>query len=92
LRDKDLLRDFEEADLEVYNSLQTNLGAALAEVGQLEDTPAMHQLLAHIRAATTQVEERSQGTASRYQASIPGVGQHDHAATAITTPTRPSSP
>jgi hypothetical protein len=39
LRAKDLMRDFERDGLEVYNSPQTNLGAALTALNQLEDTP-----------------------------------------------------
>jgi hypothetical protein len=61
LRARDLLRDFEQDDHEVYNSPQANLGAALAALGQLEDTPAIRCLQAHIRVATAQVEERGSG-------------------------------
>jgi hypothetical protein len=39
----DLLRDFERDGLEVYNSPQTNPGAALAALNQLEDTPAIRR-------------------------------------------------
>jgi hypothetical protein len=39
LRARDLMRDFERDGLEVYNSPQTNLGAALTALNQLEDTP-----------------------------------------------------
>jgi hypothetical protein len=39
LRASDLLREFERDGLEVYNSPKTNLGAALAALNQLEDTP-----------------------------------------------------
>jgi hypothetical protein len=35
---RDLRRDFEQDVREVYNSPQANLGAALAELGQLADT------------------------------------------------------
>jgi uncharacterized membrane protein len=49
---RDLLRDFEKDGHEVYNSPQANLGAALAALGQLEDTPAIRCLQAHIRVAT----------------------------------------
>jgi hypothetical protein len=41
LRARDLLRDFERDGLEVYNSPQTNLGAALAALNHLEDSPAV---------------------------------------------------
>jgi hypothetical protein len=61
LRAKDLLRDFEQDGHEVYNSPQANLGAALAVLGHLEDTPAKRCLQAHIRVATAQVEERGPG-------------------------------
>jgi hypothetical protein len=37
------------------------MGAALAALGQLEDTPVIRRLQAHIRVATTQVEERDPG-------------------------------
>jgi hypothetical protein len=43
------------------NSPQANLGAALAALGQLEDTPAIRRLQAHIRVTTAQVEERGPG-------------------------------
>jgi hypothetical protein len=39
LRARDLLRDFERDGLEVYNSPQTNLGATLAALNHLEDSP-----------------------------------------------------
>jgi hypothetical protein len=38
---RDLLRDFERDGLEVYNSPQTNLGAAIAALNHLEDIPAV---------------------------------------------------
>jgi hypothetical protein len=41
LHARDLLRDFERDGLEVYNSPQTNLGAALAALNHLEDTPTV---------------------------------------------------
>jgi hypothetical protein len=44
LRARDLLRDFERDGLEVYNSPQTNLGAALAVLNHLEDSPAIRRL------------------------------------------------
>jgi hypothetical protein len=52
------MRDFEQDGHEIYNSPQANLGATLAALGQLEDTPAIWRLQAHIRATTAQVEER----------------------------------
>jgi hypothetical protein len=61
LRARDLLRYFEQDGHEVYNSHQSNLGAALVELGQLEDTPATRRLQDHIRIATAQVEERGVG-------------------------------
>jgi hypothetical protein len=39
LHARDLLRDFERDGLEVYNSPQTNLGAALAAQNHLKDSP-----------------------------------------------------
>jgi hypothetical protein len=41
LRARYLLRDFEHDGLEVYNSPLTNLGAALAALNHLEDSPAI---------------------------------------------------
>jgi hypothetical protein len=41
LRARDLLRDFEQDGLEVYNSPRTNLGVALVALNQLEDTPTV---------------------------------------------------
>jgi hypothetical protein len=49
--------DFEWNGHEVYNYPQANLGAALAVLGQLENTPVVRRLQANIRIATTQVEE-----------------------------------
>jgi hypothetical protein len=57
--------------LSVYNSPQANLGAALAALGQLEDTPAMRRLQAHIRIATAQVEERGPRYRDQLQAPTP---------------------
>jgi hypothetical protein len=61
LHARDLLKDFEQDGHEVYNSPQANLGVALAELGQLEDTPTTRHLQAHIRIATAQDEERGPG-------------------------------
>jgi hypothetical protein len=61
LRARDILKDFEQDGHEVYNLPQANLGATLAELGQLEDTPTTRRLQAHIRIATAQVEERGLG-------------------------------
>jgi hypothetical protein len=61
LRARDLLRDFEPDGLEVYNSPQTNLGAALAALTHLEDSPAVRRLQANVRITTTQIEERGPG-------------------------------
>jgi hypothetical protein len=66
LRARDLLRDFEQDGHKVYNSPQANLGAVIATLGQLEDTPAIRCLQAHIRVAITQVEERG----PRYNRSV----------------------
>jgi hypothetical protein len=61
LRARDLLRDFERDGLDVYNSPQTNLGAALAALNHLEDSPAVRRLQANIRVAAAQIEERGPG-------------------------------
>jgi hypothetical protein len=58
---RDLLRDFERDGLEVYNSPQTNLGAALAALNHLEDTPTVRHLQANVRVTTVQIEERGPG-------------------------------
>jgi hypothetical protein len=61
LRARDLPREFERGGLEVYNSPQTNLGATLAAVNQLEDTPTIRHLQANVRVAAAQIEERCPG-------------------------------
>jgi hypothetical protein len=61
LRARDLLRDFECDSLEVYNSLQTNLGAALAALNHLEDSPTVRRLQANVRVPVAQIEERGPG-------------------------------
>jgi hypothetical protein len=61
LRARDLLRDFECDGLEVYNSPQTNLGAALAALNDLEDSPMIWCLQANIHIAAAQIEERGPG-------------------------------
>jgi hypothetical protein len=61
LRARDLLRDFERDGLEVYNSPQTNLGAALAALNHLEDTPTVRRLQANVRVAAARIEERGIG-------------------------------
>jgi hypothetical protein len=70
---RDLLRDFERDGLEVYNSLQTNLGAALAALNHLEDSLAVRPLQANVRVAAAQIEERgprySRSAASSYSRS-----------------------
>jgi hypothetical protein len=58
---RDILRDFERDGLEVYNSPQTNLGAALAALNHLEDSPMVRRLQANVRVAAAQVEERGPG-------------------------------
>jgi hypothetical protein len=61
LRARDLLRDFARDGHEVYNSPQDNIGAALTALGQLEDTPTIRCLQAHIHFAIAQIEERGLG-------------------------------
>jgi hypothetical protein len=61
LRARDHLRDFERDGLKVYNSRQTNLGATLAALNHLEDSPAVRRLQANVRVATAQIEERGPG-------------------------------
>jgi hypothetical protein len=53
---RDLLRDFEQDSHEVYNFPQVNLGAALAALGQLEDTLVVRRLQANLLIATAQVK------------------------------------
>jgi hypothetical protein len=53
--------DFEREGLKVYNSPQTNLGAALATLNHLEDSPMVRRLQANVRATAAQIEERSLG-------------------------------
>jgi hypothetical protein len=71
---RDLFRDFERDGLEVYNSLQTNLGAALAAPNHLEDSPAVRCLQANVHVAAAQIEEIGPGysrfVASSYSRSI----------------------
>jgi hypothetical protein len=55
LRARDLLRDFERDGLDVYNSLQTNLGAPQAILNHLEDSPAIRRLQANVRVAVAQI-------------------------------------
>jgi hypothetical protein len=61
LRALDLLRDFERDGLEIYNSPQTNLGAALATLNHLEDSPMVWHLQANVCVAAVQIEERGPG-------------------------------
>jgi hypothetical protein len=61
LRARDLLRDFERDELEVYNSPQINLEAALAALNHLEDFPMNQRLQANVRVAAAQIEERGPG-------------------------------
>jgi hypothetical protein len=61
LRARYLLRDFERDGLEVYNSPQTNLGASVAALNHLEDSPMVRCLQANVRVAATQIEERGPG-------------------------------
>jgi hypothetical protein len=73
LHARDLLRDFECDGHEVYNSPQTNLGAALGVLNHLEDSPAIRHLQANVCVAAAQIEERGPGysrsTASSYSRS-----------------------
>jgi hypothetical protein len=73
LRARDLLRDFERDGLEVYNSPQTNLGAPLAALNHLEDSPMIRCLQANVHVAAAQIEERgprySRSAASSYSRS-----------------------
>jgi hypothetical protein len=57
LRARDLLRDFKRDGLEVYNSPQTNLGAALASLNHLEYSPAVRRLQDNVRVVAAQIEE-----------------------------------
>jgi hypothetical protein len=68
---RDLLRDLEHDGLEVYNSLQTNLGAALAVLNHLEDSLAIRCLQANVRVAAAQIEERGLGYSRSAASSIP---------------------
>jgi hypothetical protein len=61
LRARDLLRDLEHDGLEVYNSLQINLGSALAILNHLEDSSVIRCLQANVRVAAAQIEERGPG-------------------------------
>jgi hypothetical protein len=47
--------------LKVYNSPQTNLGAALAALNLLEDSPMVRHLQANVHVAAAQIEERGPG-------------------------------
>jgi hypothetical protein len=58
LRARDLLRDFERDGLDVYNSPQTDLGAALAILNHLEDSPAIRRLQDNVRVVAAQIEEK----------------------------------
>jgi hypothetical protein len=53
--------DFERDGLEVYNSPQTNLGAALSALNHLEDSPVVRRLQANFRVVAAQIEERGPG-------------------------------
>jgi hypothetical protein len=55
------MRDFERDGLELYNSPQTNLGAALAALNHLEDTPTVQCLQANACVAASHIEERGPG-------------------------------
>jgi hypothetical protein len=79
LRARDLMRDFEQDGHEVYNSPQANLGAALAALGQLGDTPVVRRLQANLRVTTAQVEERGPGyIVDQPQVPTPGVDLNIH--------------
>jgi hypothetical protein len=70
------LRDFERDGLEVYNSPQTNLGAALSALNHLEDSPGVRRLQANVRVAATQIDERGPGIVGQLQAPTPGADQN----------------
>jgi hypothetical protein len=55
----DLRLEFEEAGLPAFNSPQANLGAALARLQQANPSPEVEAAMAHVRVATTLVEEKS---------------------------------
>jgi hypothetical protein len=76
LRVQDLLRDFEHDGLEVYNSLHTNLGAALSVLNHLEDSLAIRRLQANVRVAASKIEERGPGY-SRFAASFYSISRSE---------------
>jgi hypothetical protein len=90
MRAKDLLRDFEQDDHEVYNFPQANLGAALVAIGQLKDTAAIQHLEAYISITTVQVKESGPGynrsAASSYSRSR---SKHPHQQRRSNTPLQP---
>jgi hypothetical protein len=73
---RDLLRDFERDGLKVYNSPQTNLGAALAALNHLEDTPMVRRLQANVLVAPAQIEERALDTVDQQELPTPGVDRN----------------
>jgi hypothetical protein len=58
LHARDLLRYFERDGLKFYNLPQTNLGAALAALNHLEDSPMVRRFQANVRVAAAQIKER----------------------------------
>jgi hypothetical protein len=72
LRARDLLRDFERDGHEVYNSRQSNLGAALAALNYLEDSTAVRRLQANVHVAAAQIEKEDLDTVDLQQLLIPG--------------------
>jgi hypothetical protein len=70
------LRDFECDSLEVYNSPQTNLGAALTALNHLEDAPAVRRLQANVRIAVAQIEERGTDTTDLQKVPTPGADRN----------------
>jgi hypothetical protein len=71
LHARDLLRDFKRDGLEVYNSPQTNLGAALAALNHLEDSPMVRRLQANVPVVAAQTKNGVLDTADLQQVPTP---------------------
>jgi hypothetical protein len=61
---RDLHLEFEEAGVPTFNNPQDNLGAALARRQQANPSPEVEVAMAQVRAASTQVEEKSAASKS----------------------------
>jgi hypothetical protein len=61
---RDLRLEFEKEGLPTFNSPQANLGAALARHQQVDPSPEVEEAMAHIRVATSLVEEKSAASKS----------------------------